>query len=196
MFARKFARGAPLLLLVATTPAPAQSGTPPPPQAQDGGASTPPARVLARTLVGDVAVELRSTMPGGLSIGAAGASSVVTIDVRATDARRWADSAAKLLLPVRARRARGAPLVTRSRALLEEPGAGGGALDFSRTDSAGQRRYVLFVGDAALEAVRQEVTPQEARTLVRTIRRAAVAALPRRPPPPRSPRPAGAKELP
>lgn len=155
----------------------------------------PPARVLARLLVGEVALEFRTGAAGALAIGAAGDSSAVSIDVLGTDARRWADSAARLLLPVRRRPARGAPPVIRHRALLEEPGVGGGALDLVRTDSGGRSSYSLFVGDAALESVRYPLTADEARTVVRVVRRAALEVIPRRPAAPRSRRAPPPKKL-
>lgn len=160
-----------------------------------------------RTLFGDVAVELRSPDRGTLSIGVADARNSLTLDVRATDARRWSETATRLIDAVaraervRAQRTRAAErtknskkkasagentpvadartdTTSRERAMLEEPGIGAGSLVLSRADSAGVTRWLLFASDAELTQVRQLLEPDEARTLARIVRAAAIAAAP------------------
>lgn len=136
-----------------------------------------PARPPIRSFFGDVAIVLRPASDGTIGIGVAGAARTLTLTVRATDARRWTDSATKLLVPPprRARRAR-VPndSVQRVRVVLEEPGVGTGALVLSRIDSAGVRQFLLFADDAELKPVRQPLETEEARTFVRQLRRAAM----------------------
>ncbi|MBK6488873.1 MAG: hypothetical protein IPF98_18960 [Gemmatimonadetes bacterium] len=149
--------------------------------AQD--AATPPA---VRTLLGDVALILRAEGPQSLRIGVAGAARAMSLVVLTSDARRWADSATVLLAPqrppsVRAKRtARDG--IERSRVILEEPGVGAGSFMLTRVDSAGTRRFLLFADDSALSGIRQTLALDEARLLVRLVRRAATPSPPRRPP--------------
>lgn len=63
--------------------------------------------------------------------------------------------------------------VQRARVVLEEPGLGTGSLVLSRVDSAGTRQFLLYADDAQLKAIRQPMELDEARTLVRQVRRAA-----------------------
>lgn len=164
-----------------------------------------------RTLVGDVALILRPEVDGALAVGVAGPTRALTLTVRASDARRWADSAARLAVALpraaasRARAAAKAPTggkggagtkgggtaaagavapndsVRRARVVLEEPGVGAGSLVLSRADSAGTRTFLLFADDAELDPIRQELTLAEARTLVRLVQRAAAPIPARRP---------------
>lgn len=142
-------------------------------------------------LVGDLAFELRSPLRGTLSMGLADGRRVVAIDVRSTDARRWADSALRLLArrPPRPRRVRkgraaassgpdSAPAATRLRAILEEPGVGAGSMILTRTDSAGETRWSLYAADGELAEVRQVLEAEEARVLARVVRQGAIAAAP------------------
>ncbi len=132
-----------------------------------------------RTLIGDVALILRTDRPGTLRIGVAGESRSLSLSVRATDARRWADSASKLLSPASAaaspgvRRARRPTPPLRQRAVLEEPGVGAGTFVLLRIDSASTRNFLLFVDDATLQGIRQPLEPDEAKLLVRLVRGAA-----------------------
>ncbi len=134
-------------------------------------------RKPVRTLIGDLALMLRTDRPELLRIGVAGASRSLTMGVRTTDARRWADSATLLLAPSRrrpaTRRARSADTVERRRAVLDEPGVGAGTFVFLRMDSAGTRSFMLFVDDAALDGIRQRLDPEEAKLLIGLVRRAA-----------------------
>ncbi len=143
-----------------------------------GGQGTSTA--IARTLFGDVALELRSERTGTLLIGAAGPTNTLTLDVRATDARRWADSASRLLSGRRNRAlragAKSGAIVVRARAVLEEPGVGAGSLVLARSDSAGARTWLLFISGADFDGVRQSLDAAEAATLIKLLRRAAVIA--------------------
>ncbi len=159
-------RGFSPLALIALAIAPAALGA-------QGVSATKP----VRTLIGDVALILRSDRPGTLRIGVAGSNRSLSLSVRSTDARRWADSAAKLVVPAPRRRAkRGAPspadTSVRRRAVLEEPGVGAGTFVLLRIDSAATRRFLLFVDDATLEGIRQPLEPEEATLLIRLIRSA------------------------
>ena len=144
-------------------------------------------RVVVRTMFGEVALEIRVARAGIISVGAADARRAVTLDVRATDAGRWADSATRLLSLKEPRRrtpgrdtAASAPPVVSRRAALEEPGVGAGSFVLARTDSAGRAFFAFFAADADLTGVRQTLEPEEARTLVRLVRRAVAAASPPR----------------
>jgi hypothetical protein len=142
--------------------------------AQDG------VRVIARTLLGTLAVEVRASPIVGVRVGVADSSGVVLVQVRGTDARRWADSASRML----ARR----PGATGSwRAVLEEPGMGSGALILTRLDSARVVRLALFASDNPPGGSRTGLTASEARTLVSIVRRAAAQAAPPRARPRRKP---------
>ncbi len=156
-----------------------------------------------RTLLGDVAIILRPEVDGALAVGVAGPTRALTLTVRASDARRWADSAARLsVAPPRARNVAkggkgrtggkgGAAAVAgasapndsarRARVVLEEPGVGAGSLVLSRVDSAGTRTFLLFADDSELDPIRQPLTLAEARTLVRLVQRAAAPIPARRP---------------
>ncbi|HNV74944.1 MAG TPA: hypothetical protein PKH96_09735 [Gemmatimonadaceae bacterium] len=142
--------------------------------------SAPAPSPVVRTLMGDIALVMRLDGEGTLALGAAGARRTLSLSVRASDARRWADSAARLLVPPpRPRRGRGTtpkdsvPSVQRARALLEEPGVGAGSFVLTRVDSAGTRSFLLFIDDAELDPLRQLLEPSEASTLVRLVRKAA-----------------------
>jgi hypothetical protein len=63
----------------------------------------------------------------------------------------------------------------------------------SRTDSAGTRTFLLFADDAALDAIRQPLTSDEAALLVRLVRRSAPAPVTR--PPARRPRGVAGREV-
>ena len=143
-----------------------------------------------RSLLGDVAVILRPGVDGALAVGIAGPARALTLTVRASDARRWADSASRLVVALpraptarpraatggrKGTAARPAPndSATRARVVLEEPGIGAGSLVLSRVDSAGTRTFLLFADDAELTPIRQVLTLADARTLVRLVQRAA-----------------------
>lgn len=137
---------------------------------------------VTRALIGEIALELRSTGNGSLLIGVSGPTKTVALDVRATDVVRWADSAARLV-PVRRAAVVRKPLATSAsvvlaRALLEEPGVGAGSLILIRTDSAGARTWMLFASDAEFDGVRQPLESEEVVTTIRLMRRAAMAAAP------------------
>lgn len=139
------------------------------------GAQVVSASKPVRTLIGDVAIILRTDRPGTLRIGVAGANRSLTLSVRSTDARRWADSAAKLVAPAPKRRGKRATASTadtsvRRRAVLEEPGVGAGTFVLLRIDSAATRRFLLFVDDARLDGIRQPLEPEEAKLLIRLVR--------------------------
>ncbi|MEP7383329.1 MAG: hypothetical protein ABI910_16690 [Gemmatimonadota bacterium] len=144
------------------------------------GAQGVTATTSVRTLLGDIALILRTDRPELLRIGVAGASRSLTMAVRTTDARRWADSATLLLAAPRRlaapRKARSADSVERRRAVLDEPGVGSGTFVFLRMDSAGTRSFMLFVDDAALDGIRQPLDPEEAKLLIGLVRRAATPA--------------------
>lgn len=144
------------------------------------GAQPTSATKPVRTLIGDMGLILRTDRPGTLRIGVAGANRSLSLSVRSTDARRWADSAAKLVVPLskREKRASSSPRDTavRRRAVLEEPGVGAGTFVLLRIDSAATRHFLLFVDDATLAGIRQPLEPEEATLLIRLIRRATAPA--------------------
>lgn len=150
-----------------------------------------------RTLLGDLAVVVRDQGDGTLAIGTAGAARSVLLRVRASDARRWADSVLRLLAaplprvgPARGKRAvkgkadavvpNDTSPARRARVALEEPGVGAGTLAITRVDSAAVRTWLLFVDDAELSPLRATLEREEATTLAKVLRRASTPA-PRRP---------------
>lgn len=141
-----------------------------------------------RTLIGETAIELRAA-DGVVRVGAANDSATVSVTLRATDVRRFADDLSRRLA---VRRPRDSTWTIR----LEEPGVSAGALSISPGPRAPDktRRYALFVSDEVLTAVQQQLTATEASILGRKLRQAATAALPRRTAPrrPAAKRPAGA----
>lgn len=150
---------------------------------QGGSASTPPqpTRALWRSLVGDLLVEFRrSSTPATLSIALADSAKAVSMSIRATDARRFADS----ILVLTGRRA--LPKMA-LRLSLEEPGLGSGALRVTRrTVPKGEkpaRPYTVFGSDDALTGVSAPVTVAELKLFATRLRAAARAVTP--PPPPR-----------
>lgn len=156
------------------------------PAAQSARAQEVAAPRAVRTLLGDVALILRAEGPASLRIGVAGAARSMTLLVLTRDARRWADSASVLLAPQRSPSVRATRTardgVQRSRVILEEPGVGAGSFMLTRVDSAGIRRFLLFADDSALSGIRQPLEIEEAKLLVRLVRRAATPSRPPRPP--------------
>lgn len=141
-------------------------------------------------LFGEVAVEIRPSAGEGLQIGVAAERGTVEIRALARDARRWADSTDRLLRlraprpHARSKRAKATlSPVRRLRAILEEPGIGGGSMVVARVDSAGATAWTFFMADTELERVSQTLPPGDVRALVSLIRRAAHAADPPRPRP-------------
>ncbi len=144
-----------------------------------GQATSPPAqpaRALWRSLIGDLLVEFRrSGTPGTLSIALADSARAATMAVRATDARRFADS----LLVLSGRRA--LPRMA-FRLSLEEPGLGSGALRVVRREvpkgEKPARPYTLFASDEPLTGVSAPITVAELKLFATRLRAAARAVSP------------------
>ena len=142
-------------------------------------------RVIWRSLLGSTAIDLRAQIPGIVRIGLADDAGPMTLEFRASDARRLADSAAKLLA-VRRRRPRAWSV------RMEESGEGTGLVSLSFTpDRDPERPYLFFASDDAVRQVREPLTAAEARLIVQRLRTAATTATPRPAPKrrPNAPRP-------
>lgn len=136
------------------------------------GAAQSPERSLLRQLVGDVAVEVRTRTPGALVLGATDGRTSLVINLLATDVRRWADSATRILAAPAPRRGQSA----RWEAVLAGPGVAAGSVSLARRIAPGDTAIVLLVTDAEFRAVRTRLTAEDARALALAMKRAAVAA--------------------
>lgn len=138
------------LLLLAVQPAAAQ---------QEG-------RVVARTLFGEVALDIRVSSLGTVRVGMANDSAAVSLDFRVRDVRRFTDS---LVLRLRSTGVSGWTI------RVEEPGVGAGAMSLTR--GAGKEPdFVLFGADESLAVVRQHLTKSEVSVLLRHLRSAVTPA--------------------
>lgn len=137
-------------------------------------------QVLVRQLVGDLAVDVRAGDPGVLRIGAADANRSVALTVLATDLRRWADSANRVL----AARAPGRGRTARWESVVAGPGVTAGSMSLARSFPGDT--LILLITNAEFEAVRSRLSIEEARGFVGALRR---ASAPR--PPGRGGRPPG-----
>lgn len=135
---------------------------------QDQGGS-----LIWRGLISELAVEVRA-LDGTVRIGAAGESQAVTVSLRATDVRRFADSVAKRMVMGR----RGDSVWSLR---MEEPGQGAGALSFGRSGGDAKRRplYRLFIADDVVGTIRQDLALGDAQLLLKQLRLAATRAGPK-----------------
>jgi hypothetical protein len=149
-------------------------------------------RTISRTLLGDVAVAIRAYSDARVEVGASDSVRTVTLSFRATDVRRWTDSTSRFLRRDRtptqlrretARRTRegdSAAVVDRRRSIIEEPGVRGGGLTMTRVVDTTAVAFSLYFAAGTFESVRAPIDTSEARIFLTAMRRAAVAALPRR----------------
>lgn len=132
-------------------------------------------RSVLRQLYGDLAFEVRTRGQGALTLGVADSRTTVVINLMATDVRRWADSATRVLA---ARPRRGQTV--KWEAVVAGPGVAAGSMALARTVSPGDTAIVLLVTDTAFRAVRTPLSMEEARALAAAMKRAANASLPTR----------------
>ena len=132
-------------------------------------------RSVLRQLYGDLAFEVRTRGQGAMTLGVADSRSTVVINLMATDVRRWADSATRILA---ARPRRGQTV--KWEAVVAGPGVVAGSMALARTISPGDTTIVLLVTDTAFRAVRSPLSLEEARALAAAMKRAANASLPTR----------------
>jgi hypothetical protein len=130
-------------------------------------------RALLRQLYGDVAVVVHSAPAAAVRVGADDGKKSVTITLLARDLRRWADSASKILAARPARRGASA----RWRAIAEGPGVAAGSMTLSRSIAEGDTTITFFVADPEFESIRVDIAAEEARALVRAMRRVANTVL-------------------
>ena len=143
------------------------------------GAQGESERVIWRSLIGATAFDVRARVPGTVRVGLADEGGPMTLEFRATDTRRLADSAVKLMS---SRRRRQAWTVR-----MEEPGARAGVVSLSfRPDADSLRPYLFFASDDAVRQIRESLTAAEARLVAQRLRTAALRAAP---PPARQRRP-------
>lgn len=129
-------------------------------------------RVVARTMLGETAIVIHAKRPGVVQIGLAADSGALTLDLVASDARRFSSALSGRLTPRRA--GRRAAWTER----LEEPGVGAGLLSLSLAIAGKDSTFTLFASDESLSIVRQAITYAEARVLAKHLTTAAALALP------------------
>jgi len=130
-------------------------------------------RVVWRALLGNTAFDIRAKIPGTVRLGLADDAGRMTMEFHASDARRLADSTARLLA-LRRRRPTGWSV------RMEEPGARAGVVSLSFTPAPDSTRpYLFFASDDAVRQVRQSLTRAEAQMLMQRFRAAATTATPR-----------------
>ena len=143
-------------------------------------------RSVLRQLYGDLAFEVRTRGQGSLTLGVADSRTQLVVDFMATDLRRWADSATRVLTARPPRRGR----TVKWEAVVAGPGVVAGSMALARTITPTDTSIVLLVTDTAFLAVRTPLRMEEARALTAAMKRAANAALPTRPAPlPRTKKP-------
>lgn len=125
------------------------------------------ARLVWRGLLGEAGIEIRAAS-GVVLVGVAGDSASVSVTLRASDVRRFADSLAKRLARARARD-------SSWNLRLEEPGVSAGTLSLSPAGVGRdkRRRYRLFVADDVLTHVQQVLDVNDVGLLARKLREAA-----------------------
>lgn len=144
-----------------------------------GGAAPaqPAGTTLVRQLYADVAIEVRRAAEGAVLVAAADGATSVAVTFLARDLRRWADSAAKVLVAKTRTRRDSA----RWRAMVEGPGVEAGSLSLSRAIAPPDTTISLLLADAQFQTVRFSLGAQEARAFVTAMRKAADAVIPAAP---------------
>jgi hypothetical protein len=139
-------------------------------------------------LYGDLAVEVRTSSPGALTMAVADGRLSLVVNLMAQDVTRWSDSASKILAARPPRRGTTATW----EAVVAGPGVSAGSMSLARQIAPGDTVLVLLVTDASFQGVRSTLTMVDARALVAAMKRAAAASLrpavppaKRRPPAPR-----------
>jgi hypothetical protein len=133
-------------------------------------------RSLLRQLYGDLAFEVRTRGQGSLTVGVADSRTSLVFTVLATDLRRWADSAARVLAARPSRRG----VSVKWEAVVAGPGVVAGSMSLARSISPTDTTIVLLVTDTSFHAVRTTLDATEARALAAAMKRAANASLPTR----------------
>jgi hypothetical protein len=136
-------------------------------------------RSVLRQLYGDLAFEVRTQGQGAMTFGVADSRTSLVFTLMATDLRRWADSATRMLTARPPRRGQTA----RWDASVAGPGIAAGSMSLSRTITPTDTSLILLVTDTAFRALRTSLGMEEARALTAAMKRAATASLPRRPAP-------------
>jgi hypothetical protein len=136
-------------------------------------------RSVLRQLYGDLAFEVRTRGQGAMTFGVADSRTSLVFTVMATDLRRWADSATRMLAARPPRRGQTATWD----ASVAGPGVAAGSMSLSRTISPTDTSIILLVTDTAFRALRTPLRMDEARALAAAMKRAANASLPTRPAP-------------
>ncbi|HEX6315033.1 MAG TPA: hypothetical protein VFZ73_09250 [Gemmatimonadaceae bacterium] len=136
-------------------------------------------RSVLRQLYGDLAFEVRTQGQGAMTFGVADSRTSLVFTLMATDLRRWADSATRMLSARPPRRGQTA----RWDASVAGPGVAAGSMSLSRTITPTDTTIILLVTDTAFRALRTPLRMDEARALTAAMKRAASAAVPKRPAP-------------
>ncbi len=124
-----------------------------------------------RSLMGEVAIDLR-VLANEVRIGFAGDTAQVTLVLRPSDLRGFADSIIRRLAATRDRRSWSFR--------IEEPGVSAGAMSVSGQRDLTTRTwsYRLFAADDVLRSVTDSLGAAEVRVFARKLRQAAQAAAP------------------
>ncbi|MBV6522324.1 MAG: hypothetical protein MNPFHGCM_02472 [Gemmatimonadaceae bacterium] len=133
--------------------------------ATDGGAQ-PASQPTSRLLLGDVAVEIRPASDDRLTFAIADSVRSLVLTVLARDARRWSDSAAILLRPMRRSRRSDADRTV----VLEEPGIEAGSISLTRRVTDAGAQWSLFVADRTFETIRVALEITDVRAVVSAMR--------------------------
>ncbi|MGQ0538243.1 MAG: hypothetical protein ACT4R6_04800 [Gemmatimonadaceae bacterium] len=129
------------------------------------------ARVVARSLYGDVAVIVQAR-PSQVRLGVDDGKKNIVLSLVATDVGRWADSTRRL---VTRRRRRADSTVWRS--VVQEPGLRAGNVSLSLRRDSGETVHTLFFADDSLNTLRSRVALREALAFIAIMKRASSAAL-------------------
>ena len=122
---------------------------------------------IARTMVSDLAVEVRLTDDSRLRVGAGDGDHAITLTVMPKDARRWVDAVTRLA----ALRRRKALPDTQWSVALEEPGIEAGALTVTRRWRSGESSWSLLLASKDFEQIRRPLELDEVRALAAAVRR-------------------------
>ena len=122
---------------------------------------------IARTMVSDLAVEVRLTDDSRLRVGAGDGEHAITLTVMPNDARRWIDAVTRLA----ALKPRKALPDTQWSAALEEPGIESGTLTVTRRLRSGVSSWSLLLASKDFEQIRRSLELDEVKALAGAVRR-------------------------
>jgi hypothetical protein len=141
-------------------------------------------RTVARTMVSDLAVEVRLTNDERLRLGAGDDERAIALTLMPADAKRWTDRVSTIA----AIRPRKALPDTQWVATLTEPGVASGNVTVTRRWRDGKSSWSFFLASKDFEEIRRPLELTEVKALAAAVRRAADELLPKKRSMPRRPR--------